>query len=80
MISAADVMALPQGQAFALLEGNRLYKLRMPLPDARGDAHVPPSLREVGSRMRAKYRTSERWAAETDWLVDHPFGLTGVST
>lgn len=78
MISAADVMALPQGQAFALLEGNRLFKLRMPLPDTAGDAFVPPSLREVGERMRAKYRTSERWADETDWLSAHPIGLAGV--
>lgn len=79
MISAADVMALPQGQAFALLEGNRLFKLRMPLPDTAGDAFVPPSLREVGERMRAKYRTSERWADETDWLSAHPIGLTGAA-
>lgn len=78
MISAADVMALPQGQAFALLEGNRLFKLRMPLPDTAGDAFVPPSLREVGERMRAKYRTSERWADETDWLSAHPIGLAGA--
>ncbi|MBT0960342.1 type IV conjugative transfer system coupling protein TraD [Denitromonas iodatirespirans] len=78
MISASDVMALPQGQAFALLEGNRLFKLRMPLPDTAGDAFVPPSLREVGERMRAKYRTSERWADETDWLSAHPIGLAGA--
>ena len=34
MVSPAYIMALPQGQAFALLEGNRLFKLRLPLPDA----------------------------------------------
>ena len=77
MLSASDIMQLPMGQAFALLEGNRLYKIRMPLPDVSGDAFIPPSLREVGDRMRAKYRSSEHWAAESDWLGNHPIGLTG---
>ncbi len=35
LLSPADVMALPKGQAFALLEGGRLWKIRMPLPDPR---------------------------------------------
>nr|NKB47642.1 type IV conjugative transfer system coupling protein TraD [Legionellales bacterium] len=32
MLEVADVLNLPKGQAFALLEGGQLYKLRMPLP------------------------------------------------
>ncbi len=68
MIEAADVLELPQGQAFALLEGNRRYKLRIPLPDTRGDAFVPESLQKVAADMKARYRTSEQWARETDWL------------
>lgn len=68
MIEAADVLELPQGQAFALLEGNRRYKLRIPLPETRGDAFVPESLQKVAADMKARYRTSEQWARETDWL------------
>lgn len=68
MIEAADVLALPQGQAFALLEGNRCYKIRIPLADARGDAFVPQSLKKVAADMRERYRTSEQWARQTDWL------------
>lgn len=75
MVSPADIMALPQGQAFALLEGNRLFKLRFPLPDATNDRFIPPSLHEVAVQMRAKYRTAEHWAAQTDWLKDMPVGL-----
>ncbi|MCK0513219.1 type IV conjugative transfer system coupling protein TraD [Aromatoleum buckelii] len=75
MISPADIMALPQGQAFALLEGNRLFKLRFPLPDATNDRFIPASLRDVAIQMRAKYRTAEDWAAQTDWLKDMPIGL-----
>jgi hypothetical protein len=32
MLEQNDVLNLPKGQAFALLEGGKLYKLRMPLP------------------------------------------------
>ncbi|MFV0679088.1 type IV conjugative transfer system coupling protein TraD [Ottowia sp.] len=68
MIEAADILELPQGQAFALLEGNRRFKIRIPLADSRGDAFVPDSLKKVASDMRQRYRTSEQWARETDWL------------
>jgi conjugative coupling factor TraD (TOL family) len=77
-LEPSDIMQLPQGQAFALLEGNRLWKLRMPMPDASADAFVPASLRVIGEEMRQRYRSSERWAAETDWLSGHPIGLTQI--
>jgi hypothetical protein len=32
LISADDIMQLPKGQAFCLLEGGQLYKVRFPLP------------------------------------------------
>jgi hypothetical protein len=32
LIEQNDILNLPKGQAFALLEGGKLYKLRMPLP------------------------------------------------
>ena len=31
MLISADLIQLPKGQAFALLEGGQLYKLRLPL-------------------------------------------------
>ena len=68
MIEAADVLELPQGQAFALLEGNRRYKIRIPLADSRNDPFVPESLKKVAADMKQRYRTSEQWAKETDWL------------
>ncbi|PKO29546.1 MAG: conjugative coupling factor TraD, PFGI-1 class [Betaproteobacteria bacterium HGW-Betaproteobacteria-9] len=74
MIEAADVLELPQGQAFALLEGNRRYKLRIPLADTTDDPFVPESLKKVAADMKARYRTSEKWASETDWLGNQPLG------
>ena len=87
MIEAADILELPQGQAFALLEGNRRFKLRIPLPDTAGDPFLPESLRKVALDMKRRYRTSEKWAAQTDWLGLHPLGVgasglisTGLAT
>ena len=75
MVTVADVMSLPQGQAFALLEGNRLHKLRIPLPDPAGDAFVPGSLRVIADQMRSRYRTSDQWWTETDWLASEAIGM-----
>lgn len=74
LIEPADILELPQGQAFALLEGNRRYKIRIPLADATNDPFVPESLRKVAIEMKRRYRTSERWASETDWLGNQPLG------
>jgi conjugative coupling factor TraD (TOL family) len=75
-LEPSDLMQLPQGQAFGLLEGNRLFKIRIPLPDASADAFIPQSLKAIGDDMRSRYRSSEQWATETDWLAQHPIGLT----
>lgn len=79
MIEAADILELPQGQAFALLEGNRRFKLRIPLADTRDDPFVPESLKKVASDMKARYRTSEQWARETDWLGNQPLGAAAAN-
>ena len=67
MLSPADIMALPKGQAFALLEGGQLWKIRIPLPDARLDPHLPENLAQVAEAMTRKYTTADhRWT-----LADH---------
>ena len=79
MIEAADVLELPQGQAFALLEGNRRFKLRIPLADTTDDPFIPESLKKVAADMKARYRTSDKWASETDWLGNQPLGANAGS-
>ncbi len=74
LFEASDILELPQGQAFALLEGNRRFKIRIPLADTTGDPFIPKSLKVVAEDMKRRYRTSERWAAETDWLGAQPLG------
>ena len=61
VISENDVMSLPKGQAFALVEGARLWKLRMPLPDASHDPHMPADLDTLAEQMAASYRTADHW-------------------
>ena len=61
IISENDVMGLPKGQAFALVEGARLWKLRMPLPDASHDPHMPADLDALAEQMAASYRTADHW-------------------
>lgn len=83
LIEPSDVLELPQGQAFALLEGNRRFKIRIPLSDSKNDAFVPESLQKVASDMKARYRTSEQWAKETDWfspdwLQGQPLGAAAM--
>jgi len=63
LITPAVIMALPKGQAFALLEGGNLWKLRMPLPDKADDANMPNSLNEIAAEMKKRYLTNDHWWA-----------------
>jgi conjugative coupling factor TraD (TOL family) len=61
MLTPADLIRLPKGQAFALLEGGHLWKIRMPLPDDRGDPAMPANLAAIASEMERTYVTNDRW-------------------
>jgi conjugative coupling factor TraD (SXT/TOL subfamily) len=52
LIEQNDVLNLPKGQAFCLLEGGRLYKLRMPLP-IHTDPNLPKDISELILSMRS---------------------------
>jgi len=60
MVEPQDVMKLPKGQAFALLEGGHLKKLRLPLPKKeRDDFEV--SFDAMLAQMRKEYRSTPTW-------------------
>ncbi|ARB45739.1 MULTISPECIES: type IV conjugative transfer system coupling protein TraD [Alloalcanivorax] len=61
MIEPADVVSLPKGQAFALLEGGQLWKIRMPLPLPDTGTEIPTGVTDLASRMREKYHTGDHW-------------------
>lgn len=55
LIEPAHVVSLPKGQAFALLEGGNLWKIRMPLPAPDPDELMPKDLRTLAENMRNSY-------------------------
>ncbi len=57
-------MALPKGQAFALLEGGNLWKIRMPLPVEAGDDLIPKNMQEISDEMKRRYLTNDHWWAD----------------
>ena len=58
MLSPADLIALPKGQAFALLEGGQLWKLCMPLTEADPEHDLPPELLDITQGMQRPQPTS----------------------
>lgn len=61
MLVSNDIIGLPKGQAFALLEGGQLWKIRMPLPLPDKTEDVPRDVADIAARMRAKYSTGDQW-------------------
>jgi conjugative coupling factor TraD (TOL family) len=53
MLLPADLIELPKGQAFALLDGGKLYKLRLPLPGP--DPLLPAGMSEIAAWARSRY-------------------------
>lgn len=66
MLTAADMVTLPKGQAFALLEGGLLWKIRIPLPDNSKDTVMPSDFEEMAAAMRRSYITNDHWYRVTD--------------
>ena len=66
MLTPAELVRLPKGQAFALLEGGRLWKIRMPLPDDRGDTALPAGLAAIADEMARTYITNDHWYRTTE--------------
>ena len=60
MLETAHITSLPKGQAFCLLEGGHLWKVRFPLPVEEKD-EIPASLQQLTREMEKNYHTSEQW-------------------
>lgn len=61
MIEPAHVVGLPKGQAFALLQGGQLWKIRMPLPAPDPDEIMPDDLQQLAGYMRQHYAEAGDW-------------------
>ncbi|ACR67578.1 hypothetical protein NT01EI_0336 [Edwardsiella ictaluri 93-146] len=70
LLEPADVVTLPKGQAFALLEGGQLWKIRMPLPaDDADDTLMPQSIAKIAEEMRRNYHSGEAWWNDAPGIV-----------
>ena len=54
MLEPTDLVQLPKGQAFALIHGGQLHKIRMPLPSAEHDPLMPEGLTAIGQALRSR--------------------------
>ena len=70
MLMPSDLTNLPKGQAFALLEGGNLYKLRLPLPLPDPTADIPQSLTDMAERMRETVRLSRNTEEEETVFIE----------
>jgi conjugal transfer pilus assembly protein TraD len=55
MLQPADLVQLPKGQAFCLVEGGQLIKVRLPLALDADDVCMPADLEAVAIDMKRKY-------------------------
>ena len=64
VITPSDIVALPKGQAFVLMEGGQLWKVRIPLPAKERDPTLPQDLKAMAQAMHQNYATAEHWWSE----------------
>lgn len=80
LLTPAEMIALPKGQAFALIEGGHLWKIRTPLPGSRRDDAMPEDLAAIAAEMARKYTTNDYWWLASDAAASQPVtGSAGQS-
>ena len=55
LLTTANLMGLPRGHAFAILDGNNLWKVRFPMPE-KSDAFSLDTIEGVFKAMHASYK------------------------
>ncbi|GLO64057.1 conjugative coupling factor TraD, PFGI-1 class [Vibrio sp. MACH09] len=65
LVNDSDITNLPIGQAYAELEGSKIWKLRFPLPDNKGDEAIPKNIQSLVDGMMEK---TESVINTNDWL------------
>ena len=71
LLTVSELVTLPKGQAFAMLSGGQLWKLRMPLADTIAEDSLPQSLRTLAKEMERSYITNDHWYRQREswWLA-----------
>lgn len=66
MLSPSDIVSLPRGQAFALLEGGSLWKVKFPLPRYANDPHMPTNLTDLLNVLKQFYTRKDTSSKATN--------------
>ena len=70
LLGVSDLVTLPKGQAFALLAGGQLWKIRVPLIRSSKDTVLPQSLRAMTAQMTRQYVSNDHWYRHEDrWWI-----------
>jgi len=69
MLHANEVTTLPKGQCFALLNGGELWKVRLPLLDARDDHDMPNNLAQIAEQMQQTYAMNDFWHVDHEAML-----------
>lgn len=72
LINPEDILSLPIGQAYVEVQGNRLFKVRMPLPDPKDLANIPDDIKTLSEDMRKSYRSSDKALRQARPLINMP--------
>ena len=79
LLSVSELVTLPKGQAFAMLSGGQLWKLRVPLADSIDDAVLPQAFRDVATEMERSYVTNDHWYRQREtWWLEAGHGTVGA--
>ncbi len=71
MLQVADLVGLPKGQAFALLEGGRLWKIRLPLATPENDEHMPANIAAISDYIKGiRSRKRSEQENENDLTIE----------
>lgn len=60
MLDPGNITSLSKGQAFCLLDGGHLWKVRFPMP-VEDDEDMPENLQALTREMEKNYHTAEAW-------------------
>lgn len=64
MLTASDLTQAFQAQAFALIDGGQLYKIRIPLLDENDDAFMPKDLDSLVQELDRDRNSKATYATE----------------
>ncbi|MDX9943324.1 MAG: type IV conjugative transfer system coupling protein TraD [Azonexus sp.] len=73
-LSTADVMKLPKGQAFCLINGGQLWKIRIPLADDSDDECMPKSVEELSIELKNLRRGTRSVGGFSDGIIQEGKG------